>query len=162
MKFTPASGDQGIDLILRKGGRTTVVQCKAHRRPASPAMVRELYGSMHAFGAESAILACTGGFSGGVKDFARGKPIQLISAWEIARMAYDTSGETVESQPELISVRDAKGLARGSREETEDTIESPQICPKRGCGRTMVLRNGRRGRFWGYPNYPSCRGTRDF
>lgn len=40
VRTTPTSGDQGIDLILRKNGKTTVVQCKAHKRPAGPAMVR--------------------------------------------------------------------------------------------------------------------------
>ena len=118
VKLTPASGDQGVDLILRKNGKTTVVQCKAHKRPASPAMVRELYGSMYAFGADSAILACTGGFSGGVRDFARGRPIQLISAQEIARMATDGRIGTMGSQQELIPVRGAERLAKGNRRET--------------------------------------------
>ena len=162
VKLTPAAGDQGVDLILRKNGQTTVVQCKAHKRPASPAMVRELYGSMYAFGADSAILACTGGFSGGVRDFAQGRPIQLISAQEIARMATDGRIGTMGSQQELIPVRGAERLAKGNRRETQETTESIPVCPSEGCGGTMVLRKGRRGRFWGCPRYPACRGSRDY
>ena len=75
VQSTPKSGDQGIDLILRKGGSTTIVQCKGQKGPASPAVVRELYGSFAAFqGAQHAILACNGGFTQGVYEFAIGKP----------------------------------------------------------------------------------------
>ena len=88
VRFTPKSGDQGIDLILTKDGKTTIVQCKGQKGPASPAVVRELYGSLYAFeGASDATLACTGGFTQGVRDFASGKPITLISAIEMAKMA---------------------------------------------------------------------------
>lgn len=138
VKSTPTSGDQGVDLILTKNGKTTVVQCKAHKSPIGPSVARELFGSMHHFKADNAILACTGGFTDGVIKFARGKPISLISAWDIARMAEESGSATQE-----IAV-------------------DPPICPKDGCGRTMVVRNGRLGRFWGCPRYPTCRGTRDF
>lgn len=137
VKSTPVSGDQGVDLILIKNGKTTVVQCKAHKNPAVPSVVRELYGSMHHFKADSAILACTGGFTDGVVKFARGKPIELLSAWDIVRMA-DTSGE-----------------------ETQDMAEILPLCPTPGCMMTMELRSGRYGKFWGCPGYPTCRGTRN-
>ena len=61
VKSTPVSGDQGVDLILTKNGKTTVVQCKAHKSPVGASVVRDLFGSMHHFKADSAILACTGG-----------------------------------------------------------------------------------------------------
>ena len=61
--MTPKSGDQGVDLVLRKNGETTVVQCKAQKARASSPIARELLGSMVAFGAQKAILACTGGFT---------------------------------------------------------------------------------------------------
>ena len=92
VRSTPKSGDQGIDLILTKGGKTTIVQCKGQKGPATPAVVRELYGSFYAFeGASNAILACTGGFTQGVRDFATGKPITLISTIEMAKMAESTT-----------------------------------------------------------------------
>lgn len=136
VEFTPTIGDQGIDLVLRKNGKTTVVQCKAHNRPVGPAVARELYGSMVAYKADNAILACTGGFTDGVYKFAQGKPIRLISSRDIARVAEATGGEV------------------------QDTLVDGPICPNEECGRTMVLRKGYRGRFWGCPRYPACRGTR--
>ena len=83
VESTPTSGDEGVDIILRKDGKKTVVQCKAHKTPVGPAIVRELYGSMVAYGAENSILACTGGFTRGVRAFAKGKPIELVSINEI-------------------------------------------------------------------------------
>ena len=92
VRLTPTSGDQGVDLILWKDGKTTVVQCKGQKSPVGPAVVRELFGSMHAFRADRAILACTGGFTRGVKEFARSKPIDLIAANELASLARGEGG----------------------------------------------------------------------
>ena len=87
VESTPTSGDEGVDLVLIKDGKKTIVQCKAHKAPVGPAIVRELYGSMVASGADNAILACTGGFTRGVWEFADGKPIELISASDLMEIA---------------------------------------------------------------------------
>lgn len=87
VQSTPSSGDQGVDLVLEKDGKTTVVQCKSHQNPVGPAVARELYGSLMHFSAPSAILACTGGFTRGVREFVRGKPIVLVSADDLAEWA---------------------------------------------------------------------------
>ena len=88
VESTPSSGDQGIDLILRKDDETTIVQCKSHKSPVGPAVARELLGSLVAFGADDAVLACTGGFTRGVYEFVRGKPmIKLISASELVQLS---------------------------------------------------------------------------
>lgn len=137
VELTPRSGDQGIDLVLRKNGKTTVVQCKSHKAPVGPAVVRELFGSMVASGADNAILACTGGFTRGVREFVRGKPIALVSAPDLAKLS-------------------------GSIEyKTQDGVASALVCPMPGCGKTMVLWTGRYGEFWGCSRFPKCRGTRD-
>jgi HJR/Mrr/RecB family endonuclease len=74
---TPASGDKGVDVLLSDG---TIVQCKAHNRPVSPSVARELYGTLRHFGAPRAILISKNGFSKGVYEFARGKKIDL---WDV-------------------------------------------------------------------------------
>lgn len=75
---TKGSGDEGIDIILAKNGVRTIVQCKQHNQPVGPSTVRELYGTLSASNCKNAILACTGGFTKGVYQFARGKPIELL------------------------------------------------------------------------------------
>lgn len=105
VESTPKTGDQGIDLLLRKDGKTTVVQCKAHQSPVGPAIIRDLYGTMVAFGADNAVLACTGGFTKGVREFAQGKPIILYSATDIARLAEDALQRRTERGGESGNVR---------------------------------------------------------
>ena len=79
-KLTPASGDGGVDVLLADG---TIVQCKAHKSRCTPAVARELYGTLQHFKAPRAILVSKSGFAKGVYDFAQGKPIIL---WNMNRL----------------------------------------------------------------------------
>lgn len=81
-------GDRGVDLFLRKDGQLTVVQCKAFGKPCGPAPVREVFGAMHAFHADSAMVVCPRGFTGAAEEFAKGKPIQLLSVDDLAQAYY--------------------------------------------------------------------------
>ena len=87
VELTGASGDKGVDIVLKKDAKTTIVQCKAHKKPVGPAVVRELYGTMMASGVDSAILVSSGGFTRGVRHFVPGKQIQLISSADLVTMA---------------------------------------------------------------------------
>ena len=84
--LTRCTGDAGIDIFLARSGRRIIVQCKRHGRPVGPAVARELYGSLIASGADSAILASTSGFTAGVYDFFRGQSIELIDVESIVEM----------------------------------------------------------------------------
>ena len=77
VETTPVTGDEGADLLLRKDGELIVVQCKRQDKPVGPHIVRDLHGTMHHFGAARAFLDATGGFTEGVRQYARGKPIEL-------------------------------------------------------------------------------------
>lgn len=81
--LTPVSRDEGVDIVLKRDGKTIVVQCKATRAPVGPAVARELYGALLASGADEAVLAATAGVTVGVRRFASGKPIRLLGMPEI-------------------------------------------------------------------------------
>jgi Restriction endonuclease len=83
VSLTPVTGDKGIDLEIRRGNRRIIVQCKATQRPIGPAVVRELYGTLSACNADLAILASVGGVTVGVRQFAEGKPIAIVTLTEI-------------------------------------------------------------------------------
>lgn len=82
------SRDGGIDLILHRGGRAILVQCKAHKKYIPPGIVRELYGTLVHNGANEAWLVSTYGFHKGSYEFVRGKPIRLLTIRDILRTAH--------------------------------------------------------------------------
>jgi hypothetical protein len=86
VKQTPGSGDGGIDIVLRRGGKTTIVQCKQTKHAVAPAVARELYGALIASNADDGILAVTGGVSSGVRQFIVGKPLRVMDLSEIMRL----------------------------------------------------------------------------
>lgn len=83
VQLTPYGRDGGIDLFIQQKTKSTIVQCKRYAGPVGVAIVRELYGVLQSSEADSAILAATGGFTQGVLDFAKDKPIQLLGLREI-------------------------------------------------------------------------------
>lgn len=85
--------DKGIDFTLKKDEKTIIVQCKAHKNPVSPHVIRDLYGTMINSKADEAILASISGFTSGVKEYALGKPIDLVSLEDIIRMRKKISSD---------------------------------------------------------------------
>jgi hypothetical protein len=83
---TTASDDKGVDIWLRTEKGKEIVQCKAHKNPITPHVVRELYGTLKHFGAAQAILASTSGFTKGVFEFTKDKPIRLLDLNSIIAM----------------------------------------------------------------------------
>jgi hypothetical protein len=72
------TGDGGVDLILRKSDRITVVQCKAHGKKIPIGVARELIASMQDFNAHDAIIACLEGVTKPVQQYIATKPIRVI------------------------------------------------------------------------------------
>lgn len=138
--------DGGVDLMLRKDGRTTLVQCKRWKQSVPVQTVRELYGVLIDRAAAGAKLVATTTFTPDAIAFAAGKPIELIGSTALLELirGVQTSGN-IAAQPS-----------------SSDRADPPPICPR--CGAGMVMREARRGanagqRFWGCSNYPGCRGT---
>lgn len=83
VQLTPYGRDGAIDLFIQQNGKSTIVQCKRYTGRVGVAIVRELYGVLRSSKANNAILASTGGFTQGVLDFTKDKPIQLLGLREI-------------------------------------------------------------------------------
>jgi len=139
--------DGGVDLRLSKEGRTTLVQCKQWKAyKVAVTTVRELYGVMTAEKASYGILVTSGVFTGEAKEWAQGKPIQLIDGDALCRL--------------IGHIQPTGSPAQIAASSTPTTV----ACPK--CGKAMVLRTAKKGanagsQFWGCLGYPSCKGTRD-
>lgn len=134
--------DGGVDLVLLKGGRKAVVQCKHWKlEQVGVRPVRELYGVMHAERADEAIFVASGDYTDDARAFADGKPIRLVDGAALIKL--------------IQSVQSAALMPA-----SDDAVPA---CPK--CARTMIRRTARSGtnagkEFWGCSAFPQCRGTR--
>lgn len=84
---TQASADEGIDLILRRGRRMAVVQCKRYQGSVGQPVVRDLYGVMLHTGADEAYLVTTGSVTVAARRWAEGKPIHLVDQHRLMEWA---------------------------------------------------------------------------
>ncbi len=138
----------GIDLILRRGGRRILVQCKQWRREKVPVnVVREMYGLLAHHQADEVRIAALGGFTRDAARFAEGKPIELIDGSILLGMIRDVQS-TSEAPKE-----------RNERSEALPAELAPK-CPR--CDAPMMQRMNRQtgAAFWGCSTFPRCRATR--
>jgi restriction system protein len=76
--------DGGIDLLLRKDGQTTLVQCKQwQNRQVGVKVVREMYGLLIHHQAAAVKIVALGDYTSEARRFAQGKPIELIHGGEL-------------------------------------------------------------------------------
>ncbi|MEP6898813.1 MAG: restriction endonuclease [Rhodanobacter sp.] len=76
--------DGGIDLILRKDGRTTLVQCKQWQNwQVGVKVVREMYGLLMHHQAAAVKIVALGDYTSEARRFAQGKPIELIHGGDL-------------------------------------------------------------------------------
>ena len=146
--------DGGIDLLLRKGGVTTLVQCKQWRnQKIGIAVVREMYGLMVHHRASAVKIVCTGVFTSECEAFATGKPLELVDGHALLKLVDQVK---VQSPAPAPRPRPSPAFAPAAVIEMERAVPD---CPK--CSLAMVERSNRATgqRFWGCPSYPKCRGT---
>ena len=147
---TSAGPDGGVDIRLRKGGESYLVQCKNWRkRSIGVATVREMFGVLVAESAREVLVVGSGTFTAEAARFAKGKSIRLVDGNAlmkmIARVRRDKSNGL---QATLVT--------GGQRERVDDDVRghepdglksmhsSPPSCPR--CGGNLVVRTAGRGR----------------
>ena len=76
--------DGGIDLVLRKNGQLTLVQCKQWQNwQVGVKVVREMYGLQVHHGAAAVKIVACGEYTGEARRFAQGKAIELINGAQL-------------------------------------------------------------------------------
>ncbi|GLQ46691.1 membrane protein [Dyella lipolytica] len=139
--------DGGIDLILRKDGAITLVQCKQWRnRLVDVKVVREMYGLLGHHHADAVKIVAIGSYTDDAQAFAQGKPIELVHGNALLEMVR----ESQKLSPTRHKVAKEPEVASGAE----------PLCPI--CARAMVQRTNRKSgkTFWGCSDYPACHGTR--
>lgn len=146
-----AGADGGVDLVLRKGGETWLVQCKQWKAfKVDVKVVRELYGVMAARGAAGGFVITSGTFTADAGGFAEGRNVRLID------------GARLHALIQQGKIANAMGETPTAARVTPVEEAVPR-CPK--CAASMVRRTAKNGvnagsQFWGCSTYPACRGTR--
>jgi restriction system protein len=147
--------DGGVDLRLRRGKETFLVQCKQWRATrVGVDVVRELYGVMAAEGSTGGFVVTSGQFTSDAQAFSAGRNIKLVDGnrlYGLIQQARDSRGAG------------APAAAVSTAQIPEPGRASAPSCPK--CSAQMVLRTARKGanaggEFWGCTRYPACKGTR--
>ncbi len=166
--------DGGIDLLLKRDGRTTLVQCKQWRRQkVDVRVVREMFGLLAHHDAQHVIVVSVGDFTADAQRFAQGKPIELINGDALlalvregqARLAEATTAAPGQTRATHVSPRqprvepDAVATEAASHD-TARADHAPPTCPR--CNAAMVRRANKQSgsAFWGCSRFPACRGTR--
>lgn len=90
-KVTKGSGDGGVDIILKKDGRTSIVQCKHYQNPVPPEPIRALWGCKDDFGADEVILVASSGITDMGARFVQNKPnFKVLNLDDIILMGSNT------------------------------------------------------------------------
>lgn len=135
----------GVDLVLRKHGQSTLVECKRWRlRKVRVATLRELQGVMVAERAQQGVVVTTSSFTEEAHAFAVDRSIELVDGPQLLKLLHSVRKTGVVALPRPRS-------------------NGGHRCPH--CGREMVLRTAQKGpkagsRYWGCTGFPTCKGTR--
>ena len=93
-RVTPASGDEGIDIILTKNGAKLGVQCKQYKKAVGPGAIREFAGSLASAGLPQGYFVTTSYFTEAAKRAAEKSKvkIQLVSGEKIGELRNRVEG----------------------------------------------------------------------
>ncbi|MCD0258141.1 restriction endonuclease [Xanthomonas melonis] len=147
--------DGGIDLILRKERRRTLVQCKQWKRQqVGVSVVREMYGLLTHHQAHAVKIAWIGTYTKDAERFAEGKPIEMIGGEQLLHMIR-AAQQHATTQPTTTSARIEPVFV--SPDFTSPAAVAIPSCPR--CGSALVQRRNRRAghNFLGCSRFPKQR-----
>jgi len=164
VEVTGGLDDGGIDLVVKKDGKTSFVQCKKYQTSkVSLSMVRDFYGAMSAnLNFDAGYFITTGIFTLEARHFADDKPIELIDGAKLMDYVSLTS-QPSGAQTVKPAYSEKRNLPQGEKAVIAVKTPKPPVCPR--CRINMVLRTAKNegnegAQFWGCPNFPKCRATK--
>jgi len=174
VRMTPDGADGGVDVVLKRGGETFLVQCKQWRATkVGVSVVRELFGVMAARGATGAFVVSIGPYTRDAQAFTEGRNIKLIDAHQLLKTppaAANAAPVATTTQPQPRVAPHAPTAAAGTapapsmaatQTATQIPVATPaSTCPR--CGSALVQRVAKQGpnagrAFLGCSTYPACR-----
>jgi len=90
---TPATGDQGADILARRGGRLFVIQVKRHRTKVGNASVQEVAAALKFYDGDEAWVVTNSTFTPAARALAQKTGVRLLEGPDLASL----SGESGRS-----------------------------------------------------------------
>jgi len=84
--LTKGSGDQGVDILAERGGKTYAIQCKNYEGTVGNFAVQEAYTGAQFYGCEYAAVICPGQFTRGAKELAQSTGVLLWDGKKLSHM----------------------------------------------------------------------------
>lgn len=157
-----AGPDGGVDLTLRKGSETFLVQCKQWKAyKVGVDVVRQLYGVMAARGAAGGFVVTSGTFTTDAQAFAQGRNVRLVDGAKLAGLLHQAkSANAAKTATWPAADRPGSVPVAPLR---QPSLNAEPACPI--CQGGMIRRTAKKGinvgsQFWGCAKFPACRGTR--
>ena len=85
VEITKGSGDQGVDILAERNGKTYAVQCKNYAGAVGNFAVQEAYAGAQFYGCDVAAVICPGTFTRGAKELAESTGVIL---WDGKRLSH--------------------------------------------------------------------------
>lgn len=85
-KTTGKSGDQGCDVIAKKGANTIVVQCKFHKKPVGNKAVQEVFAAKAHYNASHALVISSSGYTKDARAIAKTTGVILGNQLQIGSL----------------------------------------------------------------------------
>lgn len=85
--------DGGLDLLMTKGRRRAVAQCKRYAGKVGAPVVRETIGVMMHHQAQGAFVVAVSGFTKAAQEWAKGKPLRLIDGRQLLGAIHARAGQ---------------------------------------------------------------------
>jgi restriction system protein len=86
VRVTPATADQGVDLMANKGPATVAIQCKQYNAPVGNAAVQEVCAGRSFYGAGHAVVVSVSGFTMAATQLAQAVNVLLLDAANLSML----------------------------------------------------------------------------
>lgn len=102
-RMTQPSRDGGVDCVAYDNraifGGKVVIQAKRYKNTVPVSAVRDLFGTVHNEGASKGILVTTSGFGKASFEFAKDKPLELLSGTNLLYLLQEHAGVEAKIEP---------------------------------------------------------------
>jgi len=86
VRGTAITGDQGADIIAKKGNKTVLIQAKRYYKPVGNKAVQEIVGALKYYNGEEGWVITNSTFTPGAKSLAQKNGIKLIDGQQLSTL----------------------------------------------------------------------------